>query len=229
MAARARHGVQPSTGGSKAGSTPTYNCGPAGSPPGLGCALRPNQRGGEWRLRRWRATRRLGVARGSYTGGAAGHRQQGTAGGRRGDSAKRQLQAGCTRPPPPPRVAPVRHPSSHSCGLLACLLTRSLARSRTPRGACPSRLLLSLASLPAFTPRPTFHGGTARKPPLSRHPCPPGPYSRERHDNSYPIYYGGTRRVPPPRVCDVIPFFLSVLRFLRASEESAASRQRERT
>lgn len=92
VAARARHGVQPSTGGSKAGSTPTYNCGPAGSPPGLGCALRPNQRGGEWRLRRWRDAWTRGSA-GIVHGGSS--RAQAAGNGRR---ARGQARRGSCRP-----------------------------------------------------------------------------------------------------------------------------------
>lgn len=110
--AHARPKVQPSTGGSEAGSTPTYNCGFPLAPPRSrrkrGCA-RPNQRGGGWRLRRWRDAWACGT-RGDRTSGQEGARQR--AGEREGEgdgegkgaAVKRQLQAGCTRPPPPPRA-----------------------------------------------------------------------------------------------------------------------------
>lgn len=171
--ARARHKVQPSTGGSEAGSTPTYNCGPATSPlagaeQAGGVVPSPNQRGGGWRLRRWRDAWACGT-RGDRVREGRGERQR--AGATRGGGRKGGPRRGSCRPAARAHlhttacVVPcVRHPS-HSCGLLACLSALP-ARSRTPRGACP---------LPAPPRSRVVHGGTARTI-LSSLLSPPLPY-----------------------------------------------------
>lgn len=128
--ARARHRMQPSTGGSKAGSTSTYNCDAADSPPAGGFVPATESEG--W----WVAAAPVArfysqrCARGSNGTAVVMEREKGEC---------KEAAAGRLHAPTPTTIASVWHPS-HSYGLLACLpaclLACLLAYSLAPLISC---------------------------------------------------------------------------------------------
>lgn len=216
--AHARPKVQPSTGGSEAGSTPTYNCGfPLAAPEQAEEGLCPTESEGWW-MAAAPVARRVGLrdARGPYVraGGsaAAGRRERGRGGWGRKGGCRQEAAAGRLHAPTSTTACVVpaydtlaTRADLSLARLSACLFARSLARGHLGAPApClhpPSRARASSAGW--------WHSSRDSSP-------PPPPSAASVTIIRTPSTDPAARAMCHHLARDVMPFFLSVLRFLRS-------------